>query len=287
MKSADTLRSQLLNAFDKLTETDQQAVVKLLANATSAQRVDILQLVHKLINEVATAREKPPTRASLPFKTYPGTAVIPLPHHLCRLSMPLEAVLRSRRSHYHYSPGGLDLMALGSLLTSSYSVNRTAAAYGWSSFPLNVCPSAGGLQPVNIYVLVTRVTEVPRGLYYFHPYELTLQLIRDGDLSDAAGESLLQPEFCTAPVLLVLTCSMDRVLWKYPLRHYRTVHMDTGIVAQSLYLVATALGLNACAIAGFRDHELNNLLNIDGHREFATLVFAVGGGDHLTGKLQP
>lgn len=45
---------------------------------------------------------------------------------------------------------------------------------------------------------------------------------------------------------------------------------------QCLYLVATALGLNVCAIAGFRDDELNDLLGIDGHREFATLVFAVG-----------
>lgn len=280
MKPPSTLRSQLLDAFDRLAEPDQQVVVKLLAKATSAQRVDVLRLVHKLINEAVITPDKSAARTPLPFKVYPGATVIPLPRHLRRLSIPLEAVLRSRRSRYHYSPGGLDLMVLGSLLTSSYSVNRTAVAYGWNDFPLNVCPSAGGLQPVNLYVLANRMTEVPGGLYYFHPYELTLQLIRAGDLSDEVGKSLLQPEFRTAPVLLVLTCSMDRVLWKYPLRHYRTVHIDTGIVAQSLYLVATALGLNACAIAGFRDHELNNLLDIDGHREFATLVFAIGGGNH-------
>jgi len=53
--------------------------------------------------------------------------------------------------------------------------------------------------------------------------------------------------------------------------------MDTGFVGQNIYLVATALNLGTCAVAGFLDDEINNILRIcDDNNEFVALIMTVG-----------
>jgi SagB-type dehydrogenase family enzyme len=66
------------------------------------------------------------------------------------------------------------------------------------------------------------------------------------------------------------------VEWKYGPRGYRFVHVDAGLACQTLYLVAAALQLRTCAVAAFSDALVNDLLRIDGRREFATLLMPVG-----------
>ena len=88
-----------------------------------------------------------------------------------------------------------------------------------------------------------------------------------------------------APVICIMTCNMKRVLWKYGERSYRFVHVDTGVLAQNMFLVGTALNLNVCPIAAFYDDKVNDLLQIDGKEEFASLLFSLGhkpfGGQRL------
>jgi nitroreductase len=50
--------------------------------------------------------------------------------------------------------------------------------------------------------------------------------------------------------------------------------VDTGIAVQNLYLVATALGLWCCAVAGYCDATARQLLQTE-DRELPTLLFAV------------
>ena len=47
-------------------------------------------------------------------------------------------------------------------------------------------------------------------------------------------------------------------------------------MAQNLYLVAEAAGLGACMVGAFLDGMLNDLLRIDGRREAALGLVAVG-----------
>lgn len=50
--------------------------------------------------------------------------------------------------------------------------------------------------------------------------------------------------------------------------------VDIGYLGQNIYLVAEALG--ACAIAGFVDDALEQLLGVDGKNEMILLLTAVG-----------
>ena len=49
-----------------------------------------------------------------------------------------------------------------------------------------------------------------------------------------------------------------------------------GHVSQNLYLIATALGLKACASAGFIDHELDDALHLDGQNMSSLLTMIIG-----------
>ena len=52
--------------------------------------------------------------------------------------------------------------------------------------------------------------------------------------------------------------------------------MEAGEVAQNLSLLATAMGLAACALGGFLDNELAGLLGADGSAEAVLLPMIVG-----------
>ena len=64
---------------------------------------------------------------------------------------------------------------------------------------------------------------------------------------------------------------------KYSLRGYRFGLLDVGHVSQNLYLVASALGLQVCATAGFIDDVLDSALGLDGLDVASMLMVLVGG----------
>ncbi len=85
--------------------------------------------------------------------------------------------------------------------------------------------------------------------------------------------------------MILLVARLDTTLVKYPIRHYRTLHVDAGIALQNLYLVATALELAACAVTAFAvtafavtafdDYAVTQLLELPDSM-FPTVVFPFG-----------
>lgn len=74
---------------------------------------------------------------------------------------------------------------------------------------------------------------------------------------------------------VLVVARLDTTLTKYSIRHYRTLHIDSGIALQNLYLVATALELAGCAVTGFDDHALAQLLRLP-DTMFPTALFPFG-----------
>jgi SagB-type dehydrogenase family enzyme len=77
-------------------------------------------------------------------------------------------------------------------------------------------------------------------------------------------------------VVLVFTCAFGRLSAKYGPRSYRLGYLDVGHASAQGYPAATALGLHACASAGFIDEAVDALLGIDGLDTASVLVQAVG-----------
>jgi SagB-type dehydrogenase family enzyme len=51
-------------------------------------------------------------------------------------------------------------------------------------------------------------------------------------------------------VVLILAARFARVAWKYDAMAYALVLKHVGVLYQTMYLVATAMGLAACALGG-------------------------------------
>ena len=115
-------------------------------------------------------------------------------------------------------------------------------------------PAGGGLYELELYAAVQACDLLPAGLYHYDPSGhrlIRLQgrtpdvaaLLRDAAESTATPEDTLQ-------VLLVVAARFPRVAWKYESIAYALTLKHVGVLFQTMYLAATAMGLAPCAIGG-------------------------------------
>lgn len=194
-----------------------------------------------------------------------------------RLSAPMTETMLGRRSRRDYTGETISRDQLSTLLQHACGTTGFLAGYDYSSLPLRSFPSAGGLQAPEVYLSVHAVDDMPAGLYHYHPIDHVLESLKPGDHRAMLSTLALgQPYVETAAVVFLISGYYERLRWKYGERAYRYVCMDTGFLGQNLCLVAEALKLGACAIAGFIDDAVEGFLGIDGQDEIAMLLVSVG-----------
>jgi SagB-type dehydrogenase family enzyme len=183
----------------------------------------------------------------------------------------LEAI-RRRRSRREYSPRPLSLREVSTLLY--YSVGVTGWEFDW---PLRAYPSAGGLQPVEAYLVAEAVEGLEPGIYHYQARSHRLCRVKQGSfLRLLADVCLGQDHVAEAPAAFVFTVYYQRTASKYHARGYRYALLDAGGVMENLYIAAEALGLATVAVGAFFDEDLCELLGIDCYNEFPVLVMPVG-----------
>lgn len=143
-------------------------------------------------------------------------------------------------------------------------------------------PSAGGFHPIDAYPLITAVDELDSGLYHYngaeHSLELLVPLSVEESRSAATAFVCGQTYFGDAQVMVVLAARFDRAFWKY--RNHRkaltALLMDAAHLSQTLYLVATELGLGAFVTAAINNADIEERFGIDGYREGVLAVCGFG-----------
>ncbi|MEV0677443.1 SagB/ThcOx family dehydrogenase [Actinosynnema sp. NPDC050436] len=179
--------------------------------------------------------------------------------------MTLVEALLSRRSRYSYGP--LSRRKLGSLLRYAVGAQRPNTS-GAPGTPLvhGTNPTAGGLPSLRVHVVLEG------SVFEYLREQHALCATGSADLAGVFA----QEEFARrARAVIVLSGRMGPGLAKYGPRHYRTAHLDAGVAVQNLYLVATALGLNGCAVAGFTDDAVKALVR-GGEQDVPLALFVVG-----------
>jgi SagB-type dehydrogenase family enzyme len=138
--------------------------------------------------------------------------------------------------------------------------------------------NAGNLGSVTLYPLILAPGgEIPAGIYAYEPAHHQLIPFQLGNFQTwFATQVALQPEIGEAPLAIALVSHVERLRQKYGHRSYRLALLDAGHVSAHLYLVATALGLNICACAGFVDDEINLGLGLDGLDQACMLISVIG-----------
>ena len=208
-------------------------------------------------------------RAPERYKVVADGQVTPLPPVEAPPTMTVADALEQRRSLRRYEERAMSAAELAWVVQAATGIT--------SSNEYRSAPSAGALYPIETYVAVSRVTGIEAGLYHVDVRAQALREVRAGSVAgDLMVAGLGQGFLRSAPVVLVLTGLFQRTRWKYHQRHYRYVCWEGGHIAQNVYLAAEAAGMGACMVGAFLDGTLNDLLNVDGRREAALGLVAVG-----------
>ena len=199
--------------------------------------------------------------------------------------MDLEKVVDTRPPPFHdYGDAErlpLEASVAGPLLQDGAGIVRSQAGrdYGGGTIHWRAYSSAGALFPVEAYVAA------PDGLYSFDALSRALVRIGGDDpltgVADAAGVA------ADVEAFVVLTGILGRTGWKYLERGYRHVWWDAGTMLANLLALAAAAGLRPRLWTAFVDHELNDLLGVDGVGEAALAVLALGSGSSARPHEQP
>ncbi|MDQ3964527.1 MAG: SagB/ThcOx family dehydrogenase [Actinomycetota bacterium] len=209
------------------------------------------------------------------FRQYRGRPTVALPEPIDS-DETVAGVMRRRRSSRDLGQT-LRLDELATLLRQSLGPTALVEN-GPVSQPLRAWPSAGGLYPIDSYVVAARVEGVEAGLYHFNPFTSMLELLPARTPREILRDGFFWQDFVTEAAGAVLLVGVfERTMAKYGERGYRLVLLDAGHAAQNLLLTAEQLRLNAVAIAGFCDDALAHDLGIDGVDETVLHAVAVGG----------
>ena len=193
-----------------------------------------------------------------------------------------DLLLRRRTTRSFDRGAPLTQRELAVVLRYVFGYHGYAPLLGQVTTLKRTSPSAGGFHPIEAYPLITAVDELDPGLYHYNAAEHALELLAplgaDEARAAATGFVCGQTYFGDAHVLLVLAARFDRAFWKY--RNHRkaltALVMDAAHLSQTLYLVATELGLGAFVTAAVNNADIEERLGIDGYREGVLAVCGFG-----------
>lgn len=140
-------------------------------------------------------------------------------------------------------------------------------------------PSSDSLYELELYVTMDRCAGLPRGIYHYDPLEHALTLInteepRLAELLDDA--KVLTGTMQRPPVLITMTARMARLSWVYDGIAYSTALKHVGVLQQTLYLVATAMGLAPCALVVGDSDAATEAFHLDWPAEVSIGEFVIG-----------
>jgi SagB-type dehydrogenase family enzyme len=185
---------------------------------------------------------------------------------------PLYALLQQRRSVRRFRHKTLGQQEFSQILWAAQGITLSTEHHQFRT-----APSAGGLYPVETYIVTNRVEGLKAGTYHYEvPYH-GLVLLEEGNFGSRLAEAGLGQKFLDqAAFVFVWSAVIERSKWKYDQRAYRYIYMDAGHIAQNAALAAVSSGLGSCQVAAFFDDEVNRIIGVDGHAETAIYMTAVG-----------
>ncbi|WP_199246589.1 SagB family peptide dehydrogenase [[Phormidium] sp. ETS-05] len=112
-------------------------------------------------------------------------------------------------------------------------------------------PNAGACYELELYLAISNCAGIDPGLYHYGPQEHQLSRIsgKTPDLAALLAEAGGNSHHGDLPqVLMIIAARFQRTSWDYESIAYANILKDVGVLYQTMYLVATAMGLAPCAL---------------------------------------
>ena len=213
----------------------------------------------------------PPPSSQQPYPSQAPLIDLVSPAAFSTISMPLIDAIGRRRSHREFIDEPLTLEELSFLLWATQGIHAVAE----EGISYRSVPSAGARHPFETYLIVKGVAGLQPGLYRYLALDHKLCFLSTvNELAmRAANDDWLLPD---EPLLFAWTAVPYRTEWRYGILSHKMIAMEAGHICQNLYLASVAIGAGTCAIGAFPQDEIDSLLAVDGHEEFAVYLARVG-----------
>jgi SagB-type dehydrogenase family enzyme len=164
------------------------------------------------------------------------SSVVTLPAPRTEGGMPLMQALKARKSGREYSSKALSLQTLSDLLWAGFGVSRDDGR--------RTAPSAANVQEIDIYVAKAD------GLFRYNAQKNVLELIVAQDIRELTG---VQPFVKNAAINLIYVADFTKK-GRFGIQKDSWAAMDTGFIAENVYLFCTSEGLST-VVRGLFDQE--------------------------------
>ncbi|PKW09371.1 SagB-type dehydrogenase domain-containing protein [Streptomyces sp. 1222.5] len=197
----------------------------------------------------------PPEPAAAPAG---GGPAVPLPvpdlDAIAAREPSLTEVLEGRTSTRAHDPEApLTLAQLGELLYRTVRIRSTFTGSDGQELADRPMPSGGSVHELEVYPLVTNCAGLEPGLYRYAPDRHELQPVAaPGPATVPLVKEARDAAMMTGDpqVVLLVAARFGRVMWKYETVAYPLILKHVGVLYQTVYLVATAMGLAVCGLGG-------------------------------------
>jgi SagB-type dehydrogenase family enzyme len=204
--------------------------------------------------------------------------IVPLPHpdldHLRRNDVPFTAVVEDRRTRRAHDVLAMTIGELGEFLYRTARARRRNDQWQGTD---RVSPAGGAAYELETYLAIRRCRGVRPGLYRYDPIGHTLwrraAMTADvrGLIASAGYAARTSPQ-----IVLIVSARFGRTLRRYGSMGYAMILKDAGVLFQTFYLVATAMGLAPCAIGGGDSDDFARAAGTNYYEETSVGEFLLG-----------
>jgi oxazoline/thiazoline dehydrogenase len=192
---------------------------------------------------------------------------------------PFTLVLERRKSIRRYADKPLTAKQLGEFL---YRAARAKKVIQTDKGELSArpYPSAGARYELELYLIINACESIPAGLYHYDSKDHQLSKLSDPNKYTEAllkGAWLAANQQSMPQVLIIIAARFQRVAWKYQALAYALILKNVGVLYQTMYLVATAMGLSPCALGGGNADLFAHAVGTDYYAETSVGEFLLGG----------
>lgn len=191
-----------------------------------------------------------------------------------KMKSSFDKVLYKRKSTREFKDKRLATKELSTLLYFSGGV-KSMINNDWNT-SRRFYPSGGARFPLEIYVALYNNTELKKGIYHYNIKHHSLEILKRGDYLTELQKGLDPPWLKDANMAILITSVFGRNQVKYGDRGYRLILAESGHLAQNIYLTAATLDMGCCALGGYIDFAINDLLDIDGINESVIYALVIG-----------
>jgi SagB-type dehydrogenase family enzyme len=183
-----------------------------------------------------------------------------------------DRLLQSRKSDRVFSNRSVSLDVLAKIIGSCRITSRDKS--GVTPFERRTYPSAGARFPIELYLVAFRISGLEQGVYHLNFNKFSLEVLLKANMRKYEKEIVSSFLRNTAGAI-IMTTAMSRSEVKYGIRAYPFSLIEAGHMGQNITLSCTELGVGSCAIGGFVNDRITELLDLT-NDELPIYVIAFG-----------